>query len=62
MDGSFSPDEIDDLAARAGLPLTPAWRDALIHGSRFVTAITQRLRTPRDLSAEPAHIFTAERE
>lgn len=57
MEGRFSPDEIDAIAARAGLPLTPEWRAAFVHGSQFIVQITRLIRTRRSLSAEPAHVF-----
>jgi hypothetical protein len=58
MKESCTAEEIDAIAAAAGLKLTPEWRDELVKGSRFVLIPKRLLRTKRDLSAEPAHIFT----
>ena len=58
MDDLYAPEEIDAIADRAGLRLTSAWRAELIRASRHVTALRRRLRTPRGMSAEPAHHFS----
>lgn len=62
MDDVYAPEEIDALADRAGLRLPPAWRAELIRASRHVAALRRRLRRPRDMSAEPAHLFSAAEE
>lgn len=51
--------QVDALLARAGLPLTEADRASLRAASRFVAAMTQRLREPAPpgIEAEPAATF-----
>lgn len=45
------------LVERAGLRLTPQQFAELKDGYRFVERMQKSVRRPRDLAAEPAHIF-----
>ena len=57
MPDTMTPEEIEAAARDAGLALTPDWRDDLVEGSRGVLVARRAIRTARDMSAEPAHIF-----
>ena len=61
MAESSSPEEIDAAARKAGLSLTPEWRADLVEGSAGVRLARRAIRTPRDMAAEPAHVFTPAR-
>lgn len=54
----ISPEAFAVLTDRAGLTLSPEQSEELRGAYRFVQEMTARVRTPRDRSAEPAHIFT----
>ena len=47
----------DALLARAGLPLTEAEREGIRAASRHIVAATQAVRSPREVSVEPATIY-----
>ena len=57
MADTFTPEEIEAAARDAGLTLTPQWREDLVEGSRGVVVARRAIRTPREMSAEPAHVF-----
>ena len=59
MREKHTPEEIEAAARDAGLTLTPEWRDALVEGSRGVLVARRAIRSPRDMAAEPAHVFPA---
>jgi hypothetical protein len=47
----YSAEEIAVIAKRAGLRLTPEWRDELILGSRIVILAKLWIRKPLQMSA-----------
>ena len=49
--------ELDAVLRRAGLTLEPGQRAALLGVLPRFEAMLKRVRTPRDRSAEPAHVF-----
>ncbi len=57
MTDSITDDEIDFLARRAGLRLTPEQRADLRGVYAHVRAMAERVRTPRTRMAEPANVF-----
>jgi hypothetical protein len=58
MKPSISEAEFATLVKRAGLTLTDQQRAALYEGYHFLEEMIERVRTPRGVEAEPAHIFT----
>ena len=48
--------ELDAALARLGLDVPPAERNEIAAAAHFVAEMTARLRTPRDVAAEPAHV------
>ena len=55
---SISEAEFATLVKRAGLSLTDQQRAALYEGYGFLEEMIARVRTPREVGAEPAHVFT----
>lgn len=49
--------EFDLVLRRAGLALDPGQRAALLEAAPKFEAMLARVRTPRDRSAEPSHVF-----
>ena len=49
--------QFDALMARAGLPLTEAEREGIRAASPSIMAAMQAVRTPREVSVEPATIY-----
>ena len=48
--------ELDAALARLGLDVPPAERDEIAAAAHFIAEMVARLRTPRDVAAEPAHV------
>jgi hypothetical protein len=56
---SLTPDELALLMRMAGLRLTPEQIAGAHEGLGLLEAMAERVRTPREVAAEPAHIFLA---
>ena len=61
MSEPISPERFAVLVERAGLKLTPEQSEELRQGYRYVERMIRSVRRPRDLAAEPAHIFVQPR-
>jgi hypothetical protein len=48
--------ELDAALARLGLDVPPTERDEIAAAAHFIAEMVARLRTPRDVAAEPAHV------
>jgi len=48
--------ELDAALARLGLDVPAAERDEIAAAAHFIAEMVARLRTPRDVAAEPAHV------
>ena len=57
MSEPISPERFAVLVERAGLKLTPEQFEELRQGYRVVERMVRTARRPRDLAAEPGHIF-----
>lgn len=57
MQSSLTEAEFEILVRRAGLTMGAEQRRVLHGVYGHVEAMLERVRTPRDRSAEPAHIF-----
>ena len=49
--------ELDTALARLGLAVPAAERDEIAAATRFIDEMAALLRKPREVGAEPAHIF-----
>jgi hypothetical protein len=56
---SLTADELALLMRQAGLRLTAAQIAGAHEGLGLLEAMGERVRTPREVAAEPAHIFVA---
>ena len=59
MNDTITPETFQVLVDRTGLKLTPKQFDELRGAYPKLMALAQRLKTPRDVSAEPAAAFSA---
>jgi hypothetical protein len=59
MNDTITPEAFQVLVARTGLKLTPKQFDELRGAYPKLMALASRLKTPRDVSAEPSAIFSA---
>jgi hypothetical protein len=59
MNDAIAPDVFQVLVDRTGLKLTPKQFDELRAAYPKLKALTTKLKTPRDVSAEPASVFSA---
>ena len=57
MPGDISDDALEFLLARAGLDLTPAQKEELKSVYAGIAAMSERVRKPRGIMAEPAHAY-----
>ena len=57
MANEISDEALDFLLARAGLAVTPAQRAELKRVSGGVAEMAARVRKPRGIMAEPAHVY-----
>jgi hypothetical protein len=48
--------ELDAALARLGLDVPPTERDEIAAAAHFIAEMVARLRRPRDVAAEPAHV------
>ena len=48
--------ELDMALARLGLDVPQAERDEIAAAAHYIEDIVRRLKTPRDVSAEPLHV------
>jgi hypothetical protein len=48
--------ELDAAFARLGLDVPQGERDEIAAAAHFIAEMVARLRTPRDVAAEPAHV------
>ena len=53
----LTPAEFEALARRLGLPLRPGAAPEMAAAYVKLQSLAERVRTERDLGAEPAHIF-----
>ena len=60
MEPSVTEAEFEILVRRAGLTMDEAQRKVLHEVYGHLEAMLDRIRTPRDRGAEPAHIFVAD--
>ena len=54
---ALSADEFAALVRLTGLTLTPGQLDELPRIHDLILAMCERVRTPRGMEAEPAHVF-----
>jgi hypothetical protein len=59
MTDVVTPEAFQVLVDRTGLKLTPQQFDELRGAYPKLLALATRLKTPRDVSAEPASVFSA---
>ena len=59
MNVAITPEVFQALVDRTGLKLTPKQFDELRAAYPKLKALTTRLKIPRDVSAEPACVFSA---
>ena len=57
MPAEMSDDALDFLLARSGLALTPAQKEELKSVYAGIAGMAERVRKPRGIMAEPAHIY-----
>ena len=57
MPAEISDEALDFLLARSGLALTPAQKAELKSVYAGIAAMAERVRKPRGIMAEPAHIY-----
>jgi hypothetical protein len=57
MPADISDQTLDFLLARAGLDLTPAQKAELKSVYPGIAAMAERVRKPRGIMAEPAHVY-----
>jgi len=50
-------DEVEKALARAGLAVPEREMPEIAAAAHFIEEMAQRVRGPRDMAAEPAHIF-----
>ena len=48
--------ELDVALARLGLAVPEGERDEIAAAAHYIAELAARLRTPREISAEPAHV------
>jgi len=59
MKETVTPEAFQVLVDRTGLKLTPKQFDELRGAYPKLQALASRLKTPRDVAAEPAAVFSA---
>ena len=59
MQDAITPEVFQTLIDRTGLKLTPRQFDEMRVAYPKLKALAMRLKTPRDVSAEPAAVFSA---
>ena len=57
MSGEIPDETLDFLLARSGLALTPAQKEELKSVYAGIAGMAERVRKPRGIMAEPAHIY-----
>ena len=57
MPAEISDDVLDFLLARSGLALTPAQKEELKSVYAGIVGMAERVRKPRGIMAEPAHLY-----